>query len=466
MHLDAVLLARLQFAFTISFHIIFPAFTIGLSAFIATLLMRYSISGEERFRTLARFWTKIFAVSFAMGVVSGIVLSYQFGTNFSRFSVVVGNVIGPLIGYEVLAAFFLEATFLGVMLFGWNRVPSWLHTASAVIVAFGTLLSAFWILSANSWMQYPTGHEVRDGIAYPVDWLAIIFSPTFPLRFAHMVIAAFLTTAVVVLSVGARYLLAGRFPDHAYTMIRMGLGLMLILAPLQLFIGDQHGLITERYQPTKIAAIEGHWDAHEVAPLVLFAWPDDEYQRNDYEIALPHLGALIITHEWEGTYPGLSDIPPSDRPPLASVFFAFRGMVAIGFYLIALALLGGLLWLRGSLFENRFFLRIASLSWPLGFLAILCGWIVTESGRQPWLATGIIRTADGISPLPATQVLATLILFVVIYTAVFGMGIRLINKLINKGPQAPALAEEEGLPSRPISGSGAAVRAALPEASP
>jgi len=466
MHLDAVLLARLQFAFTISFHIIFPAFTIGLSAFIATLLMRYSISGEERFRTLARFWTKIFAVSFAMGVVSGIVLSYQFGTNFSRFSVVVGNVIGPLIGYEVLAAFFLEATFLGVMLFGWNRVPSWLHTASAVIVAFGTLLSAFWILSANSWMQYPTGHEVRDGIAYPVDWLAIIFSPTFPLRFAHMVIAAFLTTAVVVLSVGARYLLAGRFPDHAYTMIRMGLGLMLILAPLQLFIGDQHGLVTEKYQPIKIAAIEGHWDAHEVAPLVLFAWPDGEHQRNDYELALPHLGALIITHEWEGIYPGLNDIPPSDRPPLASVFFAFRGMVAIGFYLIALALLGGLLWLRGSLFENRFFLRIASISWPLGFLAILCGWIVTESGRQPWLATGIIRTADGISPLPATQVLATLILFVVIYTAVFGMGIRLINKLINKGPQAPALAEEEGLPSRPISGSGAAVRAALPEASP
>jgi cytochrome bd ubiquinol oxidase subunit I len=466
MHLDAVLLARLQFAFTISFHIIFPAFTIGLSAFIATLLVRYSISGEERFRTLARFWTKIFAISFAMGVVSGIVLSYQFGTNFSRFSVVVGNVVAPLIGYEVLAAFFLEATFLGVMLFGWNRVPEWLHTASALIVAFGTLLSAFWILAANSWMQYPTGHEMRDGIAYPLDWIAIIFSPTFPLRFAHMVVAAFLTTAVVVLSVGARYLLAGRFPDHAHTMIRMGLGLMLILAPAQLFIGDEHGLVTEKYQPMKIAAMEGHWDPHEIAPLVLFGWPDEEHERNDYEIALPHLGSLIITHEWDGIYPGLDEIPLSDRPPIANVFFGFRGMVGIGFYLIALALFGGVLWLRGSLFENRFFLRVASLSWPLGFIAILCGWIVTESGRQPWLATGIIRTADAISPLPATQVLATLILFVVIYTTVFGMGIRLINKLINKGPQAPALAEEEGVPSRPISASGVAVRAALPEASP
>jgi cytochrome bd ubiquinol oxidase subunit I len=466
MHLDASLLARLQFAFTISFHIIFPAFTIGLSAFIATLLVRFSLGGQERLRTLARFWTKIFAVSFAMGVVSGIVLSYEFGTNFSRFSVAVGNTIGPLIGYEVLTAFFLEASFLGIMLFGWKRVPVWLHTLSAIIVAIGTLISAFWILSANSWMQFPVGYELKDGIAYPLDWLAIVFNPTFPLRFAHMVTAAFLTTSLVVLSVGARYLLAGRFPDHAQTMIRMGLGLMLVLAPAQLLIGDAHGLVTERYQPTKVAAIEGHWNGSEVAPLVLFGWPDEAAGRNDYELALPHLGSLIITHDWNGKFPGLKDVAPADRPPLPNVFFGFRAMVGIGFYMIALAFLGGLLWLRGTLFENRLFLRAASLSWPLGFIAIISGWIVTESGRQPWLATGIIRTADAISPLPAAQVLTTLILFVVIYTLVFGMGIRLINKLIDRGPQAPLLAEEEGVPNRPISGSSFAARAATqPEAS-
>jgi cytochrome d ubiquinol oxidase subunit I len=462
MHLDASLLARLQFAFTVSFHIIFPAFTIGLSAFIATLLVRFAVTGQERLRSLAAFWTKIFAVSFAMGVVSGIVLSYEFGTNFSRFSVAAGNVIGPLIGYEVLGAFFLEATFLGVMLFGAKRVPVWLHATSAVIVAVGTLISAFWILSANSWMQFPVGHEVKDGVAYPLDWLAIVFSPTFPLRFAHMVTAAFLTTSVVVLAVGARYLLAGRFPDHAYTMIRMGLGLMLVLAPAQLLIGDAHGLVTAHYQPMKLAAMEGHWDGAEVAPLVLFAWPDATAERDDYEIAIPHLGSLVITHDWNGKFPGLKDIAPADRPPLPNVFFGFRAMVGIGLYFIALALFGGLLWLRGTVFENRLFLRAASLSWPLGFIAIISGWIVTESGRQPWLVTGIIRTADAISPLPAIQVLATLVLFVLVYTAVFGMGIRLINKLIDKGPLPDILADEEGMPNRPISASGAAARAALP----
>jgi len=462
MQLDASMLARLQFAFTVSVHIIFPAFTIGLSAFIATLLVRFAFTGEERLRSLAAFWTKIFAVSFAMGVVSGIVLSYEFGTNFSRFSVAVGNVIAPLIGYEVMAAFFLEATFLGVMLFGARRVPVWLHAASAVIVAFGTLMSAFWILSANSWMQFPVGHEVKDGIAYPLDWLSIVFSPTFPLRFAHMVTAAFLTTSVVVLAVGARYLLAGRFPDHAYTMIRMGLGLLLVLAPLQLFIGDAHGLATARYQPVKLAAIEAHWDGNEDAPLVLFAWPNAKAERNDYELSIPHLGSLVITHDWDGKFPGLKQVGPADRPPLPNVFFGFRAMVGIGFYLIALALFGGLLWLRGTLFENRLFLRAASLSWPLGFIAIVSGWIVTESGRQPWLATGVIRTVDAISPLPAAQVLVTLILFVLVYTAVFGMGVRLINKLIEKGPQPVILADEEGLPNRPISATGAAARAALP----
>src|SRR5499425_2505003 len=259
-NLDPVLLARLQFAFTVIFHIIFPSFTIGLSAFIATLLLRWMMTGREHLHRLARFWTKIFAVSFAMGVVSGIVLSYQFGTNWSRFSVATGNVLGPLIGYEVLTAFFLEATFLGILLFGFNRVPPWLYVLSAAVVATGTAISAFWILSANSWMQTPTGYEMRDGVAYPLDWAAIIFNPSFPYRFAHMVTAAYLTTAFVVLAVGARYLLAGRHLTESRVMMHMAIGLIAILAPMQLFIGDQHGLNTLKHQPVKIAAMEAHWD--------------------------------------------------------------------------------------------------------------------------------------------------------------------------------------------------------------
>src|SRR5215468_12649242 len=294
MDLDPVLLARLQFAFTIIFHIIFPSFTIGLSAFIATLLIRWIATGREHLHRLARFWTKIFAVSFAMGVVSGIVLSYQFGTNWSRFSVAVGNVIGPLIGYEVLIAFFLEATFLGVMLFGWNRVPPWLHTLSAIAVATGTLISAFWILSANSWMQTPVGYEMRDGIAYPLDWLDVVFNPSFPYRLAHMVTAAYLTTSFVVLAVGARYVLAGKYLQHGQTMLRMAVGFAAIVAPLQLFIGDKHGLNTLKHQPTKIAAIEAHWDGSTPGELVLFAWPDESAETNRFPVTISHGASLLL----------------------------------------------------------------------------------------------------------------------------------------------------------------------------
>src|SRR5882757_780075 len=330
MDFDPVLLARLQFAFTISFHIIFPSFTIGLAGYIATLLVMWVRTGLDRYEKLMRFWTKIFAVSFAMGVVSGIVLSYQFGTNWSRFSVVTGNVIGPAIGYEVLTAFFLEATFLGVLLFGWNRVPPWFSALAAVIVAIGTSMSAFWILSANSWMQTPTGHEVRDGIAYPLDWLAIVFNPSFPYRFAHMLTAAYLTTSLVVLSVGARYLLAVRHLEEGRTMMRMGIGMLALLAPLQILIGDQHGLNTLEHQPIKIAAMEGHWDGSEPGSLVLFAWPDEKTESNRFEIAIPKAGSLVLKHDLNGLYPGLKSVPPADRPPLVPVFFAFRSMVGVG----------------------------------------------------------------------------------------------------------------------------------------
>ncbi|SFJ99979.1 cytochrome ubiquinol oxidase subunit I [Methylocapsa palsarum] len=456
MDLDATLLSRIQFGFTITFHIIFPAFTIGLSAFIAVLLARWMITRDDRFRDLASFWTKIFAVSFAMGVVSGLVLSYEFGTNWSGFSRVVGNVLGPLLAYEVLTAFFLEASFLGIMLFGRNRVPPWLHLTAAIIVSIGTATSAFWILSANSWMQYPAGYELRNGIAFPLDWKDVVFNPTFPLRFAHMLTAAYLTTSIVVLAVGARFALAGKFPDHSKTMLRMGLGLAVILAPLQIFIGDQHGLVTAKYQPAKLAAIEGHWEVEKGAPLVLFGWPDEKTQSNLYQVAIPHLGSLIITHSWDGAYPGLKQFARADRPPVPQVFFAFRIMVGVGFALLALVIWGGVLALRGELTTNRLFLKVAAVSWPLGFVAIISGWMVTEIGRQPWIATGVLRTADAASPVIAQAVLGSLIGFVLVYGIVFSTGIYAMNRLINKGPTPSVVAARTGTPSRPLAaGTGA-----------
>ena len=461
MDLDATMLARIQFAFTVSFHIIFPSFTIGLAAFIATLLVRWRITGQDHLHRLARFWTKIFAVSFAMGVVSGIVLSYELGTNWSRFSHVVGNVMGPLLGYEVLTAFFLEASFLGIMLFGWNRVSPNLHVTSAVLVAIGTSLSAFWILAANSWMHTPTGHEVRDGIAYPVDWLAIIFNPSFPYRFSHMFTAAFLTTSIVVAAVGARYLLTNRFHEEARTMLRMGIGMVALLAPLQLVIGDLHGLNTAKHQPAKVAAMEAHWDSSKPAPLVLFALPSDKDETNHYEISIPNVASYIITHDWEGRFPGLKDFAVEDRPPVAPVFFAFRVMVGLGMLMIAAGLFGAYLWWRGRLFETGWFLKALSISWPAGFIAILAGWWVTETGRQPWIAHGILRTKDAASPVAAGAVLTTLILFVIVYSIVFSMGMYYINRLIEKGPTGAAVKPSDGVPSRPLSAAEEAAHEAI-----
>ncbi len=460
MELDPVMLARIQFAFTISFHIVFPAFTIGLSAFITVLLLLWLRSGQEKFHRLARFWTKIFAVSFAMGVVSGIVLSYQFGTNWSRFSEFSGNVIGPLIGYEVLTAFYLEATFLGILLFGWSRFPPWLITLAAALVAIGTATSAFWILAANSWMQTPAGHEIRNGIAFPVSWWAIIFNPSFPYRFAHMLNAAYLTTAVVVLAVGARYLLAGRHPEESRTMLRMAVGMIFVTAPLQLVIGDMHGLNTLKHQPAKVAAMEGHWDGSKPGALVLFGIPDEKARKNHYEIAIPKAGSLILTHSWDGRYPGLTSFPEKDWPPVANVFFAFRIMVGIGMLLIAIGLYGAFLWWRGRLFEDRWFLRPVSHTWSLGFIAILAGWFVTEQGRQPWVVQGLMRTADATSPVPGASVAGTLALFVFIYGIVFSMGIYYINRLIHAGPKGDVAEVPEGLPNRPLSAAEEAAREA------
>lgn len=461
MEIDALLLARIQFAFTVTFHIIFPSFTIGLAAFIATLLVRWRMTGREHLLTLARFWTKVFAVSFAMGVVSGVVMSYEFGTNWSQFSAVVGNVVGPLIGYEVLTAFFLEATFLGIMLFGWKRVPPELHVLSAILVAIGTSLSAFWILSANSWMQTPAGHEIRDGIAYPVDWIAVIFNPSFPYRFAHMFTAAYLTTSLVVLAVGARYLVAGRFAEEAKTMLRMGLGMVAILAPLQIYIGDASGLNTEKHQPEKIAAIEAHWNGSKPGDLVLFAIPNEEQERNDFAITIPHLSSLIITRSWDGLFPGLKDFPSDDRPPVIPVFFAFRIMVGMGVLMLIVGWVGAWLWARGRLFTTRWYLEIAQWAWPLGFIAVLSGWYTTEIGRQPWIAYGVLRTADAASPVAPAAVLTTVTLFILVYLCVFAIGIYYINRLINHGPTGAAAETPEALPSRPLSAAGETAHEAM-----
>jgi cytochrome d ubiquinol oxidase subunit I len=400
-----------------------------------------------------------------MGVVSGIVLSYQIGTNWARFSVVAGNIIGPLLGYEVLTAFFLEATFLGIMLFGWQRVSPNLHVLSAVLVAVGTSVSAFWILAANSWMQTPVGFEMKDGIAHPVSWFEIIFNPSFPYRFAHMFTAAYLTTSLVVLSVGARYLVQKRFVEEAKTMIRMGLGMVAILAPLQLFIGDAHGLNTAEHQPVKVAAMEAHWDGSKPGELLLFAWPDAKAETNHFEIGIPHLASLIITHRYDGLFKGLKDFKAEERPPLLPVFFAFRVMVGIGLLMIAIGLVGAFLWWRRKLFEATWYLQPLTYVWPLGFIAIVSGWWVTETGRQPYLVYGVLRTVDAVSPVAFGAVLTTLILFVLIYTSVFSMGILYINRLIEKGPEGEAIAPggdpEDTLGSRPLAAAQDAARSAL-----
>jgi cytochrome d ubiquinol oxidase subunit I len=451
MIVDAVPLARVQFAFTMAFHIIFPSFTIGLVAWIATLEALWLSTGRDRYYQLARFWTKIFAVSFAMGVVSGLVMSYQLGTNWSRFSRILGNIIGPMIGYEVVWAFFLEATFLGIMLFGWTRVPRALHFAATVSVVLGTTMSAFWILSANSWMHTPAGFEMRDGIAYPLDWATIIFNPSFPYRFGHMMIASYLTVAFVVAGVGARYALDGRHSALARTMLRMGLGLALFLAPLQALIGDMHGLNTLEHQPAKIAGIEAHWENDGPVPLVLLALPNEKAERNDYETVIPYLGSMILSHSLTGSIPALKDFAPRDRPPVLPIFLSFRIMVGIGFLFIFMAGAGGILWLLGRLDRTRIYLLCLRSCWPLGFVAVIAGWTTTEVGRQPWVAQGILRTADAASPIPAMNIAIFIALFVLVYGVVFGTGISYIRHLIRKGPETKPAEALEALANRPIS---------------
>jgi cytochrome bd ubiquinol oxidase subunit I len=444
--LDMVLLARLQFAFTVSFHIIFPAFTIGLASYLAVIEALWLKTGKPLYRELYKFWVKIFAVSFGMGVVSGVVLSFQFGTNWSVFSELTGNVLGPLLGYEVLTAFFLEASFLGIMLFGWNKVGPRLHFASTCIVAIGTLISAFWILAANSWMQTPAGYEIRDGVFYATSWLEVIFNPSFPYRFAHMVLAAYLTTALVVASVAALHLLRSTQPAHARVMMKMAMGFLAIVVPLQIIVGHEHGAQVHRDQPIKLAAMEGHWETYERdAPLVLFGFPDRAVERNHFELAVPKIGSLIVTGSFDGEIRGLKEWPAEDRPPVWVVFWSFRVMFAVGMLMLFIGWFGAWQVWRGDLERHRWFLKLCFLSGPAGFIAVISGWITAEVGRQPWTVYGLLRTADSVSPVTAEAVATSLIVFVFVYAIVFTAGSWYLFKLAWAGPPT----EDEPSPDKP-----------------
>ncbi|CCW15754.1 putative Cytochrome bd2, subunit I [Sphingobium indicum BiD32] len=447
--LDALLLARAQFAFTVSFHFLFPAFSIGLASYLMVLEGLWLATGKGVYANLFRYWLKIFAVVFAMGVVSGIVMSYQFGTNWSVFSDKAGPVIGPLMAYEVLTAFFLEAGFLGVMLFGINKVGRKLHFAATCAVAIGTFISAFWILSVNSWMQTPTGYEMgANGQFLPgPSWMAIIFNPSFPYRLVHTVLAAYLTTAFAVGGVGAWHLLKDRTNPGARTMFSMAMWMAAIVAPIQIFAGDMHGLNTLEHQPVKVMAMEGHYDSHpDGAPLILFGIPDSASKRVDYAISVPKASSLILKHDLNAPMKGLDTVPEADEPPVGIVFWAFRVMVGIGFAMLGLGLWSLIARWRGKLHDWSWLHRAALLLGPSGFIAVLAGWIVTEVGRQPYTIYGLLRTANSASPLDAPAVAASLLAFVLVYFSVFGMGIWYLLHLMKKPPEA----HERALDGAPI----------------
>jgi cytochrome d ubiquinol oxidase subunit I len=444
---DALVLARVQFAFTISAHIFFPALTIGLASYLAVLEGLWLATGKDAFIKIFDYWKIIFAVTFAMGVVSGIVMSYQFGTNWSVFSDKTGPVLGPLMGYEVLSAFFLEAGFLGVMLFGRKRVGRRLHFFATLMVAVGTLFSAFWILSVNSWMHTPQGYGVNDvGQFVPEDWFAIVFNPSFPYRLVHMVLAAYLTTAFVVGGVGAWHLLRESRDPAARLMFSMAMWMALLVTPLQVLAGDMHGLNTFEYQPAKVAAMEGHYETRRGAPLILFGIPDDEAETTRNAIEIPKLGSLILTHEWNGEVRGLTAWPREERPPAEIVFYTFRVMLAVGVLMLIVGLWSGIARLRGTLYTSRWLQRAAVLMAPSGFLAVLAGWITTEVGRQPYTVQGLLRTAESVSPLDAPAVGTSLLAFIIVYAAVFGSGTFYIIRLMAKRPEVGI--EEDVAPIR------------------
>ncbi len=444
--LTAEILARAQFAFTISFHIIFPAFSIGLASFLAVLNALWLKTGDHAYQILFDYWKKIFAVAFGMGVVSGIVMSYQFGTNWSVFADKTGPILGPLMAYEVLSAFFLEAGFLGIMLFGRERVGAGLHMFATAMVAFGTLMSATWILSVNSWMQTPAGYSINEvGQFVPEDWWAIVFNPSFPYRLVHMVLAAYLTTAFVVAGVAGWHLLRDNKNSATRRMFSMAMWMAVIVTPIQIVAGDMHGLNTLEHQPAKVMAMEGHFDSHpDGAPLILFGIPNSAEKRIDYAIQIPKLSSLILKHDLNAPLAGLDTIPEENHPPVGIVFFSFRIMISIGFAMLGIGLWS--LWrrYRGTLYTDRLLHRASIAMGPMGFVAVLAGWVTTEVGRQPFTVYGLLRTSDSLAPVAAPAVAASLAAFAVVYFFVFGAGTFYILRMMGKTPGTPRLGLRDG----------------------
>jgi cytochrome bd ubiquinol oxidase subunit I len=463
---DAVFLARAQFAFTMSFHIVFPAFSIGLASYLAVLEALWLWTGREVFINLFNYWLKIFAIGFGMGVVSGIVMSYQFGTNWAAFSDKAGPVVGPLMAYEVLTAFFLESGFLGVMLFGMQRVGPRLHFFATLMVAIGTLMSAFWILSANSWMQTPAGYAVNaDGQFVAASWLKVIFNPSFPYRFVHMVLAAYLTTALVVGAVGAFHLLRDQHLAGARVMFSMAMWMATLVAPIQIIAGDQHGLNTLKHQPVKIMGMEGHFQSHkDGAPLFLFGLPDQAAGKVKYAIEIPKLGSLILEHSLDAPMAGLDTVPRENWPPVPIIFWSFRIMVGLGFLMVGLGLFS--LWarFRGTLYQFRPLHVFALAMGPAGFIAVVAGWFTTEVGRQPFTVYGLLRTAESASPLAAPAVGSSLTAFVIVYFIVYAAGLTYLFRLMaspphpgEQGPGADVPARAAGItPAAAVASQGSA----------
>jgi cytochrome d ubiquinol oxidase subunit I len=446
--MTAEALARFQFAFTVSFHIIFPAFSIGLASYLTVLNGLWLWKRDDTYLTLFNYWKKIFAVAFGMGVVSGIVMAYQFGTNWSVFSDKTGPILGPLMAYEVLSAFFLEAGFLGIMLFGRKRVGDKLHMFATAMVAFGTLMSATWILSVNSWMQTPAGYGINEvGQFVPEDWWQIVINPSFPFRLVHMVLAAYLTTALVVGGAGGLHLLRNRSDVPAQRMFSMAMWMLIVVAPLQILAGDFHGLNTLEHQPAKVMAMEGHYHSYpDGAPLILFGIPNPEEKRIDYAVQIPYASSLILKHKWNAPLDGLDTIPDDQEPPVTIVFWSFRVMIALGFAMLGLGAWS--LWrrARGQLYDDRKLLFAAIAMGPMGFVAVLAGWITTEVGRQPFTVYGLLRTSDSLAPVAAPAVAASLIAFIVVYFFVFGAGTFYLLRMMGK----PAADRQLGLKDGPI----------------
>jgi cytochrome d ubiquinol oxidase subunit I len=453
MELTALLLSRLQFAFTISFHIVFPSFTIGLAAWLTVLEALHLATGRSAYRTVFEFWLKIFGIAFGLGVVSGIVMAFEFGTNWSELSRLSGPIQGPLLTYETFTAFALEASFFGVLLFGRQRVTPWFYLFSTVMVAVGTTFSAFWIMVNNSWMQVPVGYAVQNGAFAPTDWSAIIFSPVVWVRFPHMLLASYLTGAFCVAATGAWYLLRREFHAEASVMLRMGLYLAAVLMPLQLFFGHLTGDYVHDRQPAKFAAIEGRWHAEQPASEVLIAIPDERAGANRYEISIPVLGSLVGSMSFSSKEVGLTDFPAEDRPPVVITFFAFRIMVGCGMVMLLLAWLGTYLSVKNRIEQSRVLLWCTFLSFPLPYIAILTGWFTAEVGRQPWTVYGVLRTADALTPFLTTRTAAiSLIVFCAIYLFIFSFGVLYIYRLLRVGPVGRlALPPANAVPNRPMS---------------